>query len=91
MIGPMRQKDTEDRINAAFESLTSSFADYSAPEVIAAELAEYVLGLSIAGRHEDAAVWMPVAQLYATLANAHYTDALQMVVSDIRDGGLPGG
>jgi hypothetical protein len=66
MIRPMQQKDkdTEDHINAAWETLADSFADYSLPEVIAPSLAEYVLGLSIAGRHEDAAVWMPVAQLY---------------------------
>jgi hypothetical protein len=90
MITPMRQEDSEDHINTAWESLTCAFADYSAPEVIAPSLAEYVLGLSIAGRHEDAAVWMPVAQLYATLASARNTEVLQMVVSDIRDNGLPG-
>jgi hypothetical protein len=63
----MRQDDADNDINAAWESLAYAFADQPLhPPLIATLLAEYVLRLTIAGRQEDAARWMPTAQLYAT-------------------------
>lgn len=87
----MRPDDADNDPNTTWESLTYAFTDRPLhPPVIATLLAEYVLRLSIAGRQEDAARWMPLAQLYATLWNAQSTEKLQLVVSDIRDLGVSG-
>jgi hypothetical protein len=85
----MRQEDAGGDLNEAWEMVTYAFERHMGPQVIAAQLGEYVLGLAIAGRQADVARWTPVAQMYATLANAHSTEMLRLVVSDIRDGARP--
>ncbi len=46
-------------------------------------------GLFLAGQHEEASAWMPLAQLYTALWQARSSGPLHMVLSDIRDSGLP--
>jgi hypothetical protein len=47
-----------------------------------------VAELLLAGRHEEASAWMPLAHLDAAPSHAYSIGRLRMALTDVRDSGL---